>query len=310
MKAPVEAAAPADAHASLTEALVRAGILVPTGVPGVYGKGRSFIEAFDGVYSFITSVGSGAKPELFRFPPVMPRDDLVRSDFLRSFPDLVGSIHSFSGGDGEHAELLRTVERAGDWTAHLSPTEVVMSPAACYPLYPIARGRLPVGGRLFDVLGMCFRHEPSSDVTRMQAFHQREYVHLGTPDSARTFRDGWVQRAQELLTDLGLAVHAEIANDPFFGRAGLMLAANQRAGTLKYEVVASIGGGDAPTAIVSCNCHLAHLTIPFGIEGADGETAHSACIGFGMERIVLALFAAHGLDTASWDAAIRHRLWP
>jgi len=299
-----------DRYSDFRGKMVRDGVLVSTSVAGVYGKGRSFIETFDGIYRHVTSAGESAKPELFRFPPVLPREYLVRTDYLRSFPDLIGSIHSFSGGDADHARLLRMVEESGDWAAALSPTEVVLLPAACYPLYPMATGLLPDNGRLFDVLGTCFRHEPSPDPARMQVFHQREYVHLGTPESASAFRDRWLERSQELMADLGLDVRAEVANDPFFGRAGRMLAANQRDGALKYEVVATVANEDKPTAIVSCNCHQDHLTVPFGIQTADGATAHSACVGFGMERITLALFSAHGTNPRSWPGDVRRRLWP
>jgi seryl-tRNA synthetase len=301
---------PADDVAGFRDDLVDAGILVPTGVAGLYGKSQTFLEIFDGVYSWVTAAGRTARPELFEFPPVMPREAFVRTDYLRSFPDLIGSIHSFTGGDADHGDLLRTVEQGGDWSSLLSATDVVMLPAACYPLYPMASGRLPIAGRLFDVLGTCFRHEPSSDPARMQVFHQREYVHLGTPASALDFRDHWLSRAPELMTDLGLTVRVEVANDPFFGRAGKMLAANQRSSALKYEIVATVANAEKPTAIVSCNCHQDHLTVPFGIETFDGAVAHSACVGFGMERIVLALLAVHGLDTSRWPVAVRGRLWP
>jgi seryl-tRNA synthetase len=299
-----------DRYTAFREQMVRDGVLVSTSVAGVYGKGRSFLETFDGIYRHVTAAGEAAGPELYRFPPVLPREYLVRTDYVRSFPDLIGSIHSFSGGDSDHARLLRTIEDGGDWAAALSPTDVVLLPASCYPLYPMATGRLPDGGRLFDVLGICFRHEPSPDPARMQVFHQREYVHLGTPDSAEKFRDGWLERSQELMAELGLEVRAEVANDPFFGRAGRMLAANQRQSALKYEVVATVANEDKPTAIVSCNCHQEHLTAPFEIETADGATAHSACVGFGMERITLALFSAHGTNTRAWPTEVRRRLWP
>ncbi len=299
-----------DCYTALRDLLVRDGVLVDMGIPGMYGKGRSFLETFDGIYRYVTAAGEAARPELYRFPPLLPREHFVRTDYLRSFPDLIGSIHSFSGGDAEHAELLRTVEQGGDWAAALSPTDLVMLPAACYPLYPMATGRLPEQGRLFDVLGTCFRHEPSPDPARMQVFHQREYVHLGTPETALAFRDHWLERTQELLNDLGLEVRAEVANDPFFGRAGRILAVNQRESALKYEVVATVANGDKATAIASCNCHQEHLTGPFEIQTADGATAHSACVGFGMERITLALFSAHGTSTTAWPHDVRRRLWP
>ncbi|MNT96216.1 Amino acid--[acyl-carrier-protein] ligase [compost metagenome] len=46
----------------------------------------------------------------------------------------------------------------------------------------------------------------------------------------------------------------------------------------------------------------------FDIKSADGEVAHSACMGFGLERIALALFKHHGLDVAKWPASVRQQL--
>ena len=290
--------------------LAEAGVLVDSTVKGLYGKGRAFVETFDGLERYVTRAGEDKAPELLRFPPMLPREHFINTDYLRSFPDLIGSVHSFMGGDKDHAELLRRLEAGEDWSKSLDQTQLVLLPAACYPLYPMSTGQLPDGGRTFDVLGTCFRHEGSDDPARMMVFHQHEFVHIGTPDSALTHRDMWVDRSLELMGALGLRVEAVVANDPFFGRAGRMLAVNQRQSELKYEIVATVANEDKPTAIVSCNCHQDHLTVPFDISSADGERAHSACVGFGMERIVLALFAAHGTDIGAWPADVRDRLWP
>ena len=298
-----------DHQIAFRDSLLSAGILAPSGVAGVYGKGPRFVAAFDGLDRFVTEAGRTDEPEVFRFPAVLSRETLVRTDYLRSFPDLVGSIHGFEGDNADHSALLRRVEEGSDWTVPFTPTDLVLQPAACYPLYPMATGELPEGGRLFDVLGTCFRREPSDDPARMQAFHMHEFVHLGTPESALAFRDSWLTRSQQMMEDLGLQVGPEVANDPFFGRAGSMLAASQRERELKFELLATVGSAEFPTAIVSCNCHLDHLTVPFGITAAGGEPAHSACVGFGLERITLALFAEHGLDTERWPRGVQKRLW-
>jgi seryl-tRNA synthetase len=290
------------------DSLVAAGILTLCKVDGIYGRGTAFVAAFEAVDRFVTEAGHGDQPEIYRFPAVVPREYLVRTDYLRSFPNLVGSIHGFDGGDAEHAALLRQASDGGDWV-HFAPSELVLLPAACYPIYPMATGELPKGGRLFDVLGTCFRREPSDDPARMQAFHMHEFVHLGTPESSLAFRDDWLARSHEMLADLGLQVAANIANDPFFGRAGSMLAASQRENALKYELLAPVSSQDQPTALASCNYHLDHLTVPFEISCAAGGPAHSACVGFGIERIVLALFAEHGLKPDRWPRDLRKRLW-
>jgi seryl-tRNA synthetase len=298
-----------ESQLAFRDALLDAAILVPSTVQGLYGKGASFVAAFDGVDRFVTEVGRSAAPEVYRFPPLLPREHLVRTDYLRSFPDLMGSIHGFEGGNGEHAALMADLAAGADWASSLTPTNLVLLPAACYPIYPMVTGELPEGGRLFDVLGTCFRHEPSDDPARMQTFHQHEFVHVGTPESALAFRDAWLARSQQMMDELDLQIVADVANDPFFGRAGSMLAANQRDRALKFELLATVSSADIPTASTSCNCHLDHLTVPFEISAAGGGPAHSACVGFGIERIVLALFAAHGLDTDGWPRDVRKRLW-
>ena len=90
--------------------------------------------------------------------------------------------------------------------------------------------------------------------------------------------------------------------------ARVMLEATQREQELKLELLVQIAG-DEPTALASFNHHLDHFGSAFGIELSDGTTAHTACLGFGHERIVLALLRTHGLDPAGWPPQVRHELW-
>jgi seryl-tRNA synthetase len=136
-----------------------------------------------------------------------------------------------------------------------------------------------------------------------------ELVYVGDAARASEHRDRWLQLGVEILGSLGLEVETVVANDPFFGRVGRILADNQRAETLKYEIVTQIDSVDRPTAIGSSNCHLDHFGQPFGIVTADGEVAHSCCFGFGLDRIALALLRTHGMHPGDWPVAARDRLW-
>lgn len=302
--------------ATLRRQLLDHGLLVETPSLGVYGRSGTFegvLDAFDRlVQRTAAAAGMMPAPEVMRFAPVLHRTAFERTDYLRSFPNLLGSLHCFDGGDAEHAHLLESLEAGEDWGHHLRQSDLVMLPAACYPLYPMVAdaGELPPEGRTFDVLGQCFRHEPSEDPARMQCFRMHEYVHVGTPESTLAFRDAWVERCLELLGSLGLPVSNVPANDPFFGRAGRLLAANQRNDELKRELVVPVSSDERPTAIASCNRHLDHLTAAFGIRIAGGGEAHSACVGFGLERCTLALFRWHGLDPREWPVGVRGLLWP
>lgn len=297
---------------SLRDSLVSAGLLVGTSVDGLYLRSAAFENVLRGVEGLAHRVGASAtasEPLLF-LPPVMPRESFVRTDYLRSFPDLIGSIHTFQGDDGDHADLLKLADAGDDWTTRLQASEVTLSSAACHSLYAGLAGVLPDAGRRLEVQGTCFRHEPSIDPCRMQSFRMHEFVRVGTPAEALAHRDEWLSRGLNVLAGLGLPVWREVANDPFFGRAGRMLARSQRGAELKYEIVCSVGSSDKPVAIASANYHLDHFGAPFGITTSDGSVAHSACFGFGLERITIALFATHGTDSSGWPAVIRDQLWP
>ncbi len=291
--------------------LVAAGLLIDTGAPGVYGRSAIFEDvrlAFD---ALVSRVGAPDGAESLRFPPVLPRHQLESIGYLKSFPHLAGSIFSFEGDEAQAAEQVDRASRHEDWSEHQSMTDLVLVPAACYPVYPAiaARGPLTPGGVTVDAGGAyVFRHEPSGDPARMQMFHQREIVRIGEPETVAAWRDSWRDRAVSLLRDIGLDAGFDVATDPFFGRSGRMLAASQREQALKFEILVAIAGPE-PTAVASFNYHQDHFGATYGIVLADGTVAHTACLGFGHERIVLALLHTHGLNPADWPDATRRELW-
>jgi len=298
-------------QAEVLRRMVDAGLLIPTGAPGVFGRGSDFEDVRVRFEALVESIGKNDGAEALRFPPIIPRQQLEDIGYLKSFPHLLGTIFAFEGGEEEAAEQEDLASRHQDWSAHQRMTDLVLIPAACYPVYPAiaARGNLPAGGIFVDAGGTyVFRREPSDDPARLQMFHQREMIRLGEPESVEAWRDMWRDRALDLLRGLGLDADFDLASDPFFGRSGRMLAANQREQALKFEVQVMIAGSE-PTAVASFNYHQDHFASVFGLRTSDGEMAHTACLGFGEERITLALFVTHGLDVAQWPEHVRERLW-
>jgi seryl-tRNA synthetase len=292
------------------EQLLQHGLLIATGVPGVYGRGSGFEDTVELVDHLVASLGAADSPEVMRFPPILNRTHFERSGYLKSFPHLAGTIHTFAGSEQAHRTLLQEVEAGGDWSASFQAAPVILTPAACCPVYPAAAGRLPAGGRLVDVMSYCFRHEPSDDPGRMQMFRMHEHVRLADPQTVIAWREKWLLRAKSFTAALGLDARCDAASDPFFGRGGKLLAGSQRELRLKLEIATPIASDDCPTAIISLNCHQDHFGERFGIETADGAVAHTACVGFGLERIALALYRQHGFDRARWPAPVREALHP
>src|SRR5689334_6509546 len=296
----------ADAYETYRDQLLAAGLLVSMGVPGVYGRGRDFERVIEHFDALVSREGAKLSPEVMRFPPVFARANYEKIDHIHNFPDLMGSVHTFTGNEREHREMLGRFEAKGDWSRDLAASQVMMTPAICYPLYPTASGStLPAEGRRVDLQGYAFRHEPSGDPARMQVFRMHEFVRLGTPEEALEHRAFWLDKGAEIFNSVGLPVETVVANDPFFGRGGKVQKAMQREQALKFEFVIPICSQDKPTAIGSCNYHVDHFGVAFDIKSADGNVAHSACVGFGLERIALALFKRHGLDVDGWPKEVR-----
>jgi seryl-tRNA synthetase len=289
--------------------LVEAGLLVPTGVEGVIGRSGQFERVLLGFDAYVERTMAGDGAETVRFPPVLPREQLEKTGYLSSFPHLAGSVFSFAGNEAEAVDLAERAVEHADWSDLQSQTEVMLTPAACYPVYPwvAGAGPLPLGGRLIDVACQCFRHEPSSDPARMQSFRMHEQVRIATADEVVEWHRDWVDRGGEILGAVGLETDAVVASDPFFGRAGRMLSMSQREQGLKLERVFPITS-DQPTPIMSINYHQDHFGRDFDIVTGSGDVAHTACIGFGLERVTLALFKHHGLDERSWPEDVRRLL--
>lgn len=297
-----------DAYERCRNQLIEAGLIKRLNVDGVYALCGPFEDVVEHFENYVSRRSAYLKAEKMRFPGLLSRSDYLKTSHIQNFPDLMGSVHTFTGGERDHLRMLNKREAGEDWTSSLVPSEIMLTPAACYPLYPTATGELTSEGRLVDLRSFVYRHEPSIDPARLQHFRQREFVRIGTAEQAVEHRDFWVVLGKEILNSVGLNVEVIPANDPFFGRAGQVMASSQLEQNLKFELIHPVATAEKPTAITSCNCHMDYFGQAFEITQANGQPAHSACIGFGIERIALALFMTHGFDPDHWPSDVRNVL--
>jgi seryl-tRNA synthetase len=292
---------PADPLAHIGERLFR-----PMGVDGVYARTELYAHVVERLEGYITRQRD-PKAEIMRFPPVMSRKQLEKSGYLKSFPNLLGCVCALHGSEASIRSAVDRYDDGGDWTTSVTSSDLVLSPAACYPVYPIVatRGQLPAGGLQFDIEADVFRHEPSRSLDRLQSFRMREFVRIGSPQEILEFRESWMAKAPLLAGDLGLPFTIDVANDPFFGRVGQVMAVSQRQQALKFELLIPYYPGASPTACMSFNYHREHFGQVWGIHDDKGELAHTSCVAFGIDRLAVALFAIHGLDLLKWPAVTR-----
>jgi hypothetical protein len=155
--------------------------------------------------------------------------------------------------------------------------------------------------------GKSFRFESRyrRALERLWDFTIREIVFLGARDFVLDCRRRFMERSFELVESLRLGGQCSVANDPFFAGADTAERTwSQRLLELKYELRLPIAA-DADVAVASFNFHEQFFGDSFRIRDRDEQGfVHTACVGFGLERLAYAFLCQHGLDPADWPGDI------
>lgn len=241
----------------------------------------------DTAFGLLASVWD-AEPE--RHPSTLPAAVLAKTGYLRSFP------HQATFATGLDPARL------GDFAADpgqdprplLGPATEILTPAACYHLYPAHEGQALTGPLYLTTVNTCYRRETAYVPLRRQwSFTMREIVCLGTSEEAARFAHE-TSEAVRLLAELaGLPAGWQQATDPFFRPQENPAYLLQKLNPVKHEVLY----GDL--AVGSVNLHFEHFGEAFGISRY-GEAANSACVAFGIERWLFAITDAHGDTPEAW----------
>src|SRR5690349_8264990 len=71
-----------DAYSTYRDELVEAGLLVPLGVKGLWGRGADFERAIEHFDALVTEHGRKLEPQVMRFPPVFARSNYEKIDHI------------------------------------------------------------------------------------------------------------------------------------------------------------------------------------------------------------------------------------
>jgi hypothetical protein len=115
-------------------------------------------------------------------------------------------------------------------------------------------------------------------------------------------------KAEELIVqwakDWELVGSFETANDMFFTQDYAVKASFQRQQQAKKELRLAIPFEKQSISVFSSNFHSMTFGKAFNIT-LNGRPATSACVGWGYERWVYAIFSQFGMDWEQWPARLR-----
>lgn len=185
-----------------------------------------------------------------------------------------------------------------------------LPPTVCYHVYDMVSGTQFSDGQAYTALGKSFRyenkyHDPTS---RLWDFTIRETVFIGPAAYVQANVEAYRAAACALMDELHLTGQCVSATDPFFISNEMTALTNaQRLTGAKYELRLDAAAGQI--SIGSFNLHGQFIARGFELKGdtTNGYT-FSGCIGIGIERLLFALLAQHGLDPARWPSALNLEL--
>lgn len=258
-------------------------------------------EYFDSVFrEFAMELGAAEE----QYPVLLPVKDYSDTGYLRNSPQY-SIFCSEAIEDMEILRQLRTIETQAE-KDFINPARYALSPSACFSVYERYRGQTLPDNCTVTLCQSVFRNEGRfnwKDFGRLRDYHVREIVFIGSTDYVTDSRNKIMDKTIEYMKKIGLAGSVESSSDHFIIPQMQKFKIIQMQEKLKYEWRLSVGETEE-MAVASFNLHGFNFTRPFGITVNGTETV-TGCVGYGLERMVLAFLTQFGMDISNWPEDVR-----
>jgi hypothetical protein len=305
-----EHSTPSTAHPDPMLALRSSGAAVQTG-RGRFVYGGVLLQLLDALDALLSEYALGAGSEAQAYPSTVGASTLIRSGYLKAFPQHAFFVAPAARSPTSLHEIGRCTEAADLDAPHrgapiFGPHDQVLAPTVCYHCMEALQGRTLDAPRCFTAANHCHRSEVLAEASleRLECFRMRELVAFGDEAFVRGILDGSLEWTAKLLQRWGIAHSAVTATDPFFAGAAGSKLFFQSTFALKREMRIRLDFSGRWLSVASFNHHQQSLTRAFGINGPSGP-AVSGCTGWGHERLSYALMSQLGTNLSRWPQAAR-----
>ncbi|MBA3771275.1 MAG: hypothetical protein H0X13_01940 [Ramlibacter sp.] len=287
------------------------------GVVSLSGPALDLMNAVDGTFS--REYKRRFSAVMRAYPAMIKASLLARCGYFEMHPNALSFV-SHLVNDFDEIEAFRQANSASTElrTTHsgaFAPVHHCLNPAACFPCYEnLENQTIDADGLVLTWKGRVFRYESSNTagLDRLGEFNVRELVFIGTDEFVMKGRADAMALTIAMMGEWDLSGRIETATDPFFATVYADKTFWQETMDVKYEVCLDVEPKDdgAPRSIAagSMNLHGAFFGDRFNIRDHLGEPAFTGCVGWGLERWVLAVFSQHGMDVAKWPHALRAQI--
>lgn len=245
------------------------------------------------------------------YPVLLKVDSLEKTGYLRRSPYHCIFCSSLKRDESMVRSILykRGSDKA-EYVRNLQEPEYTLSPSACFHVFEHYQNKTLADTRVVTLMQNVFRDEEEtgwSEMERLRDYKIREIVFFGDPQYVRKKRETIMDLTKQFLEELGLPYQWEIATDAFMFAEMKRFEKYQRERKSKYEL--RLKCDEARTmAAASFNLHETAFTRPFQIKIDHLEETVSGCVGYGLERWILAFMYQFGGTPENWPEYVRRRL--
>lgn len=243
------------------------------------------------------------------YPVLLPVEAYQTTGYLRNSPQ----YSMFCCCPEENIRTLEEVDKrvkGSDIQAILKEPNLALSPSACFHTYFEYKNKRLESEKTFTFVQNVFRNEGRlnfNELGRLRDYHVREIVLFGSNEYVLKKREQIIKKTGDLMMELELSGNICTATDPFVMPKMQKYKKIQLLDSSKYELRVNYSE-NKDISVASFNIHGSAFTQPFNIKIEDIIFPETGCVGFGIERWVLAFLSQYGLDAENWPNKVKTNL--
>lgn len=238
-------------------------------------------ELFEKLDSDFVSFLNGHDVKKYSIPALIDGDVLKKCNYFESFPQHLSAVSTVKEGKLNEVSSAKHVN-----DKDLQTHNKFLTPAACLHLYPMLEGK-DIDELNITTRARVYRYERNryDEIGRFWDFTVREMVFVGSKiyvqKMLKEIRDKALAYAKKITPNAKLVLSSDVFYE---NKRNVIKKKLQIVNEKKYELVIPIDSEDV--AVASFNYHGEHFSLPFNFN--KNGTIVSGCVGFGLERWLLA----------------------
>lgn len=248
----------------------------------------------------------GAVPR--QYPVLLPVEAYKKTGYLHNSPQYA----TFCCDARENISMLEALEEnidSEDIFQRLQKPHYALSPSACFHTYLEYQNKKMEEMSVFTFKQNVFRNEGRlnyKQIGRLRDYHVREIVFLGDNAFVTEKRNEAIQYSIELLKKWEMVGKILVASDPFVMPKMQKYKKIQLLENSKYEIRLNVSE-DEQISAASFNLHGTAFSYPFKISISKVDEVVTGCVGFGLERWVIAFLSQFGAEPDNWPQSIKKK---